>query len=130
MKRLLLVLAATVSMSAQTVEVLPSTPAGRQLKAQLDAGADINVRNVYAPIGFRLIWSRTGQPTPQALALIAQFRTADTKALDPRRYHFIANDPVTFDVAMTTALVRYASDLRIGRVRPGTPTVSAEERVR
>ena len=106
-------------MSAQTIEVLPSTPAGRQLKAQLDAGADANVRNVYAPIGFRLIWSRNGQPSPQALAVIALFRASDAKALDPSRYHFVATDPVQFDLAMTRSLVRYASDLRIGRVRPG-----------
>jgi murein L,D-transpeptidase YcbB/YkuD len=119
MKRLFFALAVTVSMSAQTVEVVPSTPAGRQLKAQLDAGAETNVRNVYAPIGFRLIWSHNGQPTPQALAVIAQFRSSDAKALDSSRYHFVANDPVQFDIAMTSALVRYASDLRIGRVRPG-----------
>lgn len=129
MKRLLFALAIAVSISAQTIEVLPTTPAGRQLKAQLD-GADANVRNVYAPNGYQLIWSKPSaaswaagktafQPTPQALAVIAQFRSSDAKALDPARYHFVANDPITFDLSMTTALVRYASDLRVGRVRPG-----------
>ena len=129
MKRILLTILAAASLSAQTVEVTPVTPAAQTLKAHLDAGSDVVVRNTYAPIGYRLLWSRpsaaaqaagkaTIQPTPQALAAIALFRAADAKALDPKRYHFVANDPVTFDVNMTASLVRYASDLRIGRVNP------------
>jgi murein L,D-transpeptidase YcbB/YkuD len=118
MKRFLLSIFVAVSISAQTIEVAPSTPAAQQLKAQLDAGADANVRNVYAPIGYRLLWTRDSQPTPQAFAVIALFRSADAKALEPARYHFVANDPIAFEIAMTSTLVRYASDLRLGRVHP------------
>ncbi|HYR26987.1 MAG TPA: hypothetical protein VEU30_00890, partial [Thermoanaerobaculia bacterium] len=108
-----------VSLSAQTVEVAPSTPAALALRAHLDANVtDVTIRNTYAPIGYRLIWSTNGHPTPQAFAAIALFRAADAKALDPKRYDFVANDPVAFDVNMTASLIRYASDLRIGRVNP------------
>lgn len=120
MKRLLFVLFTAVSISAQTIEVVPTTPAGRALKAQLDLGSSVDVHNVYAPVGYRLLWSNNGQPTPQAFAVINQFRASDAKALDPARYHFVANDPITFEIEMTSALLRYASDLRIGRVRPGS----------
>ena len=119
MKRFFLVILLAVSISAQTVEVAPATPAAQALAARLDAGKfDVHVRNTYAPIGYRLLWSANGHPTPQALAAIALFRAADAKALDPKRYDFVANDPVTFDLNMTASLVRYASDLRVGRVRP------------
>ena len=119
MKRFFLAILVAVSISAQTVEVAPATPAAQALQAHLDAGAfDVHVRNTYAPIGYRLLWSNNGQPTPQALAAIALFRAADAKALDPKRYDFVAHDPVTFDVNMTASLIRYASDLRVGRVRP------------
>ena len=76
MKRLLLSLIVTVSVSAQTIEVAPSTPAARSLQAQL-AGADAQVRDTYAPIGYRLLWTRNGQPTPQAQALLAEMKSAD-----------------------------------------------------
>lgn len=118
MKRIFLSLLIASGAAAQTIEVPPSTPAGRQLQAHLAHGADMHVRNVYAPAGYPLIWSRDGRPTAQAQAVIALMRAADTKALDPSRYHFVANDPVTFDVSVTSNLICYASDLRIGRVHP------------
>ena len=119
MKRFIVLVLLALSASAQTVEVAPSTPAAQALKAHLDAaGASADVRNTYAPIGYRLLWSNSGQPTPQALATIALFRASSAKALDPKRYDFVANDPVTFDANMTASLIRYASDLRVGRVSP------------
>jgi len=122
MKRFLLVFVgflAAFALSAQTIEVAPVTPVTRTLKAHLDANVtDVTVRNTYAPIGYRLLWSNNGTPTPQAFAAIAMFRAADAKALDPKRYDFVANDPIAFDVNMTASLIRYASDLRVGRVNP------------
>jgi murein L,D-transpeptidase YcbB/YkuD len=118
MKRLLLSLLVASAISGQTIEVPPATAAGRQLKSHLDLGAEAHVRNVYAPGGYALLWSRDGRPTAQAQAVIALMKAADTKALDPSRYEVKAADPMQFDVAVTAALARYASDLRIGRVHP------------
>lgn len=119
MKRFIVLVLLAVSMSAQTVEVAPATPSARALEAHLVAtSASSDVRNTYAPAGYRLLWSNNGQPTPQALATIALFRASSAKALDPKRYDFVANDPITFDANMTASLIRYASDLRIGRVSP------------
>ncbi len=118
MKRIFLSLLIAAAATAQTIEIPPATPAGRQLQAHLAHGADMHVFNVYAPAGYHLLWSRDGRPTAQAQAVIALMRAADAKALDPSRYHFVANDPVTFDVSLTSSLIRYASDLRIGRVHP------------
>lgn len=119
MKRLLFSLVLAVSVNAQTIEVVPATPAARALQAQL-AGAETLVRDTYAPAGYRLLWSRDGQLTPQAQAVLAQMKSADAKGLDPSRYVVTATEPMAFDVAMTTAVLRYASDLRVGRTRPST----------
>src|SRR5688572_2068927 len=118
MKRLFLSLLIAATVSGQTIEVPPSTAAGRQLKSHLDLGTDVHVRNVYAPNGYRLLWSRDGRPTAQAQAVIALMKSADAKALDPSRYEVRAADAIQFDAALTAALARYASDLRIGRVHP------------
>lgn len=117
MKRLLLSLIVTVSVGAQTIEVAPSTPAARALKAQL-ANADAQLRDTYAPAGYRLLWTRDGQPTPQAQAVLALLKSADAKGLDPNRYAVTATEAMAFDLELTTAVLRYASDLRTGRVRP------------
>src|SRR5687768_3249654 len=98
MKRILLTLVIAVTTAAQTIEVPPATPAGRQLRAHLEAGADVHVRNVYAPSGYRLFWSRDGQPTAQAEAVIALMKAADAKALDSSRYDVKAADMIQFDV--------------------------------
>src|SRR5688572_402952 len=118
MKRMLLSLLVAAAAAAQTIEVPPTTPAGRQLKAHLEPVSDVHVRNVYAPSGYRLLWSRNGLPTAQAQAVIALMKAADARALDPRHYEVKGVDPTRFDVAMTGAVIRYASDLRIGRVHP------------
>lgn len=118
MKRMLLSLVIVVTVSAQTVEIPPTTPSGRQLQTRLALGAEADVRNVYAPAGYHLLWTRNGVPTAQAQAVIALMNAADAKALDPNRYEVQATEPIQFDIAMTAAVVRYASDLRIGRVHP------------
>ncbi|MFL6245105.1 MAG: murein L,D-transpeptidase [Thermoanaerobaculia bacterium] len=123
-----LVLLATVSLSAQTVDVLPTTPAAKLVRSLVDAGS-ADVRNVYAPAGYALVWTRGSQPTAQAKNVIAQFESASAKGLDPADYSAslwasrIANlrtdaDLARFDVDLTSAVLQYASDLRLGRVNP------------
>jgi L,D-transpeptidase YcbB len=130
MKRLsfALVLLVAVSLSAQTVDVVPATPAAKQVRALVDGGS-FDLRNVYAPAGYALLWSRGGRPTAQAQAVIAQLETASAKGLDATDYAGgqwatrVANlrgdaAIARFDVDLTSAVLQYASDLRIGRVNP------------
>ena len=130
MKRLsfALVLLVAVSLSAQTVDVAPATPAAKQVRSLVDGGS-FDLRNVYAPAGYALVWSRGGRPTAQAQAVIAQLETASAKGLDATDYAGgqwatrVANlrgdaALARFDVDLTSAALQYASDLRVGRVNP------------
>jgi L,D-transpeptidase YcbB len=132
MKRLsfALILLTTVSLHAQMVDVVPATPVARLVQS-LAGAASADVRSFYAPAGFSLAWTRTGRPTPQAQAVIAILENAASKGLDAADYDAgqwtsrvnalrTDNALAAFDVALTTAVMRYASDLRIGRVRPDT----------
>lgn len=122
-----LVLLTSISVSAQTVEILPSTPAAQAVRAISGVSAD--VRNVYAPAAYRPVWTRNARPTAQALAIIHLLETADSKGLKPADYNAgnwqarvsaMTTDAAVaeFDVALTAAVIRYASDLHLGRVNP------------
>jgi murein L,D-transpeptidase YcbB/YkuD len=76
-------------------------------------------------------WTRDGKPTKQALAFIQAFNDAAAKGLNPEDYDASRwagriqklagkneDDFAQFDVAMTIAVMRYISDLHIGRVNP------------
>lgn len=135
MKRLTVLLTAiltTVALSAQTVDVAPATPAAQVLQSLVlgDTSADrMHIRNFYGPIGFRPVWSRNAQPTPQAKAVVALFESAEAKGLRAADYEAglwaarmsdLRTDAAQarFDVSMTAALVRYLDDVRNGRVSP------------
>jgi murein L,D-transpeptidase YcbB/YkuD len=118
-----MVLASVTQITAQTVEVSPATPAARLVKAAIDEsnlsthGAD--VRNFYAPAGYRPVWIRNGQPTAQARVLLVAFAAAADKGLNPADYALPpAGDEAHFDVALTAAAIQYASDLHQGRIDP------------
>ncbi len=89
------------------------------------------VTTFYDDRNYELAWTRNGKPTKTALAFIEQFRDAETKGLNPEDYDAslwegrvqkLAGKPADaisqFDVAMTVNVMRYISDLRIGRVNP------------
>lgn len=126
------------TLSAQTIDVAPATPVAQRVRAIVAAArlddasfgpyAD-DVRSFYGPNGFALAWSRNGQPTAQAVKAIQLFEHADAKGLRPfdyaggqwqQRLSSLRGDDALarFDVAMTVAAMRYASDLRVGRVNP------------
>jgi murein L,D-transpeptidase YcbB/YkuD len=82
-----------------------------------------------------MLWIRGGHPTAQARAIIAQMQKAAFKGLDPGDYDAArwderlaalaeaANgtretDQVNFDVALTVSVMRFISDLHVGRVNP------------
>jgi len=94
-----------------------------------------HVAKFYEANDFALLWVREMQPTQQAQDVIALFRQAEQKGLSaedydaPRWEARLAKlkpatrqpdeqDAVRFDIALTVSLMRYISDLHIGKVNP------------
>jgi murein L,D-transpeptidase YcbB/YkuD len=124
------------------------TPEGQaSLRAIIDAGnlaglrwpdfSDYGklVKEFYDSYGNSLPWVRGMQPTPQAQQAIAILLQADQKGLSaedydgPRWRDRLAKlkptasqptekDAVQFDAALTVCVMRYISDLHIGRINP------------
>lgn len=89
------------------------------------------VATFYDDRNYELAWTRDGRPTATALAFLEQFKNAGAKGLNPEDYDASlwagrvqrlggkSADAISeFDVAMTVNVMRYISDLRIGRVNP------------
>ena len=89
------------------------------------------VATFYDDRNYEVAWTRDGAPTASAKAFIEQFRDAAAKGLIPEDYdaprwdervqalNSKSADAISlFDVAMTVNVMRYISDLRIGRVNP------------
>jgi L,D-transpeptidase YcbB len=89
------------------------------------------VTQFYDDRNFEVAWTRDGKPTEPALAFIKLFQDAGAKGLIPEDYDAslwvgregrlqgkTADAISQFDVAMTVNVMRYISDLRIGRVNP------------
>lgn len=94
-----------------------------------------HVAKSYEANGYALLWVRGMQATRQAQDVIALFRQAEQRGLSaedydgPRWEARLAKlkpatlqpdeqDAVRFDVAVTVSLMRYISDLHIGKVNP------------
>jgi murein L,D-transpeptidase YcbB/YkuD len=141
---MLLLLFVCAPLIAQTVEVPPATEGGKLIQSLITVARmeelrwpDFNdyrkhLRNFYAPISYALVWSRGGRVTPQARTIIALFEAADAKGINsvdydgPRWRDRLAAlertpaeaDLARFDLALSTSLMRYISDLHIGRINP------------
>jgi murein L,D-transpeptidase YcbB/YkuD len=93
------------------------------------------VTDFYSEYAFALPWVHDGAPTPQASAVIAILWQAGSKGLSaedydgPRWQVRLAKlrpenprpseqDEVQFDAALTVCLMRYISDLHIGKINP------------
>jgi len=83
----------------------------------------------YEPSGYSLAWVRQAQASNQARAMIEVLKHADSKGLNSEDYDASRwtdrlqklSDPgaaAQFDAALTVCVMRYVSDLRIGRVNP------------
>jgi murein L,D-transpeptidase YcbB/YkuD len=89
----------------------------------------------YDSYAYSLPWIRGMQPTPQAQEVIALLLKADQKGLSAEDYdgsrwsarlaklrpaaqHPTEEDALRFDAAMTVCVIRYISDLHIGKVNP------------
>ncbi|MDE3186640.1 MAG: L,D-transpeptidase family protein [Acidobacteriota bacterium] len=96
------------------------------------ADVQSSLQKFYEPAGFAPAWVTGSHPIPPALSLIAMFRDAEQKGLNPEDYdasrwdgriHALndsSNGPAVarFDVALTICAMRYVSALRIGRINP------------
>ncbi len=98
------------------------------------------VTTFYDDRNYEIAWLRDLKPTPQAQAFVHAFQDAGAKGLNPEDYdasrwparqqqiaNIAASHDTTaaagiavsqFDTAMTICVMRYISDLRIGRVNP------------
>jgi L,D-transpeptidase YcbB len=89
------------------------------------------VATFYDDRNYEVAWTRDGAPTAASTAFIQQFQDAAAKGLIPEDYDAPRwadrvqalkskfPDAISlFDVAMTVNVMRYISDLRIGRVNP------------
>jgi murein L,D-transpeptidase YcbB/YkuD len=86
--------------------------------------------NFYAPRNFRPAWSGNDDAVAEAASVKATIAKADLQGLHAKDYTAAlarwksgrprsGKDAAAYDVALTTALFHYASDVRTGRVRPG-----------
>lgn len=92
----------------------------------------VHLRRFYDSFDYGVTWLRGSDPTPQAQAVIEVLQQADTKGLHAEDYEGprwaervarlrqspSAEATVRFDVGLTVCVMRYISDLRIGRVNP------------
>jgi len=89
------------------------------------------VKTFYDDRNYEIAWTRDGKPTPAANGFIRAFTEADTKGLNPEDYDSSRwptrikalsskeeESIAQFDVAMTVSVMRFISDLRIGRINP------------
>ena len=149
-----LLLIASISLTrptpAQTKTTSPSATSAKsdgasaRLRKIIDSGRHEDLRwpdfsdysthltNFYRPAGYKLVWVRDRQPTPQALELIQIFQGADQEGLNPDDYDAPRwadrltslkgpdqdDDEARFDAALTICIMRYISDLHIGRINP------------
>jgi L,D-transpeptidase YcbB len=92
----------------------------------------LHFQHIYEASNFGPVWLSNGKPTPQALAVIQALEASQQKGLNPDDYdasrwpdrlHSLDGSPTPdtlarFDAALTVGVMRYISDLHIGRVNP------------
>jgi murein L,D-transpeptidase YcbB/YkuD len=87
------------------------------------------VRTFYESSSYNPAWIRDNQATPQAVAIIEILRQSEAKGLNAEDYDASRWDERTkqlsqpdaaarFDAALTVCLMRYVSDLHMGKVNP------------
>lgn len=89
------------------------------------------VQKFYESSEYAPAWLNNSAPTPEARAMITVFDEAAGKGLDPADYDGLLwpsridrlhsasmNGEARFDLAMTVSVMRYISDLHLGRVNP------------
>jgi murein L,D-transpeptidase YcbB/YkuD len=91
-----------------------------------------HLTNFYRPTGYALAWVRGGAPTPQALELISILQAAAWEGLRAEDYDASrwadrmrvlkgpheGADEARFDAVLSVCIMRYVSDVHIGRINP------------
>lgn len=121
---------ASPALSARLREI---TASGRLASMERGSFSDYKkyVVTVYEGAGYAPLWLRGSMPTPQAAGAIDALEHSAEKGLNPADYDAAkwpqrltgltsATDAqkAEFDAALTVAVMRYISDLHIGRVNP------------
>lgn len=123
--------AATASSSDVSGELRQIVAAGQLSDLRWPDFSDyrVHLKNFYEPSGYTFAWIRDSQATPQAQVVIDTLQQADSKGLNAEDYDSSRwkarlgqlNEPASaahFDVALTVCVMRYISDLHIGKVNP------------
>jgi murein L,D-transpeptidase YcbB/YkuD len=93
------------------------------------------VNKFYQQGGYAPAWLRDRRPSPQAMAMIGEFKQAQLKGLTPDDYDASRwdarlaklgsaspppsdSEQVHFDLALTTCAMRFISDLHVGKINP------------
>jgi murein L,D-transpeptidase YcbB/YkuD len=141
MRRVLILAFLAFPLFGQTIESPPTSAVGRTIQTLVTESnmeelrwpdfTDYrkHLRNFYGPNGYRPAWVVSGSPTTQALMVIGLFEAADSKGINavdydagrwvPRMAALTGDAAIArFDVAVTATLMRYISDLHIGRINP------------
>ncbi len=116
---------------ASNLQALTGQPQLAMLRWPNYSDYQADVKTFYDDRNYELAWSRNGKPTAAATGFIEAFRGAEAKGLRPDDYDAGRwlerlgrlgskdGDAIAqFDVAMTVNVMRFVSDLRIGRVNP------------
>jgi murein L,D-transpeptidase YcbB/YkuD len=84
------------------------------------------LRRVYEPRGYKPIWTESRSSENEAKRVLEQLRHAADDGLDPQNYRgdqlsasLAKSENTDFELLMTDSALRYAHDLRMGRVKPG-----------
>jgi L,D-transpeptidase YcbB len=85
-----------------------------------------SVDTFYEQSDYSPAWSHDGKISRQAIAIIHEMSQAESNGLNPEDYDAsrwaarVANpDFLRFDLALTVSVMRYASDLHLGKFNPG-----------
>jgi len=91
----------------------------------------VQVQKFYEPTGYALAWIQNLKPTSEAEVMISAFSEARSKGLTPADYDSLRwpsrieklrstspGDLARFDLALTVSVMRYISDLHLGKVNP------------
>ncbi len=118
---------------AGNLQQVAGTPKLSALKWADFSDLQPQVQQFYNDRNWELAWTRDGKPTEQATRLIQIFGDAAKKGLQPEDYNSSRwaqevqqvraqgqnGDTVAqFDVALTVTVMRYLSDLHLGRINP------------
>ncbi|MCL2660022.1 MAG: L,D-transpeptidase family protein [Acidobacteriaceae bacterium] len=121
----------TLSGSAAAIQALTQQAQYTFLRWPEISDCQPQVQAFYAARNYEAAWTDDGKPTAAALGFVQAFTDAAKQGLNPEDYDSTRwadrekaldqkNDEVIaqFDVAMTVAVMRYISDLHMGRVNP------------